>query len=262
MSAALSHSYIPPPDDDPNPRLGAMSFLDHLDELRKRLVRACIAIAVGVLASFIFIQRLFDFVFAPVRRVLPPGTTLIYTQPGEAFALDINIALIGGVVLAAPFIAFQLWRFIAPALYTNEKKLAIPFVLMSSAGIVAGSMFNHYVMFPSMMAFFGTFSRPDLRFMPRVEDVFDLYSKMWFGMIVVFQMPTLTFFLARMRIITAGLLARNFKYAILGIFTVAAFITPSTDPWNQTVMAVPMIGLYLLGIAIAWFAAPRKPPAL
>jgi sec-independent protein translocase protein TatC len=260
--SAARQAYVPPPDDDPNPRLGAMSFLAHLDEFRKRLVRACIAIGAGALIAFAFIQQIVTFVFAPMRKALPPGTTLIYTQPGEAFALYINVALIAGVVFAAPFVAHQIWRFIAPALYTNEKKLAIPFVLMSTAGIVAGSIFSHYVMFPSMIAFFGTFNSPDLKFMPRLEDAFDLYSKMWFGMIVVFQMPTLTFFLARMRIVTAGLLARNFKYAILGIFVVAAVITPSTDPWNQTVMAVPMIGLYLLGIAIAWFAAPRKPPAL
>ena len=119
-----------------------MSLLEHLEELRKRIVRACIAIAVGVAVSFVYIDRLVAFVFAPMRRALPPGATMIYTAPGEAFGLYVNIALIAGAALASPFIMFQLWRFIAPALYANEKKLVIPFVALSSAmpaGTVAAS---------------------------------------------------------------------------------------------------------------------------
>src|SRR4051812_30947354 len=106
-----------------------MSILEHLEELRKRLLRACLAAAGGVVVSFFFIDRIVAFVLAPLRRALPPGAQLIYTAPGEAFALWINIALIAGAVLASPLIMFQVWRFIAPALYTNEKKLAIPFVV-------------------------------------------------------------------------------------------------------------------------------------
>jgi sec-independent protein translocase protein TatC len=256
VTAALAHAYIPPPDDDPSPR-SAMSFLEHLEEFRKRLILSCIAIAVGVVVAFAFIDRIVTFVFAPMRKALPPGTTLIYTQPGEAFSLYIDIALIAGTVLAAPFVMFQVWRFIAPALYTNEKKLAIPFVVMSSGGMVAGWLFSHYIVFPYMMRFFGTFSSANLRFMPRVEDAFDLYTRMLLGMVLVFQMPTVVFFLAKMRMVTARFLARHIKYAILLIFIAAAVLTPSTDPWNQTVFALPMIGLYLLSIAIAWAAAPR-----
>jgi sec-independent protein translocase protein TatC len=176
VSAALAHAYAPPPDDDddPNPRLGSMSFLEHLEEFRKRLIRACIAIAVGVGVSFFFIDRLVAFVFAPMRKALPPGATMIYTAPGEAFGLWIDVALIAGAVLASPFIMFQVWRFIAPALYANEKKLVIPFVLLSSAGVVGGWMFSHYVVFPAMITFFGTFQSPDLQFKPRVEDAFAL----------------------------------------------------------------------------------------
>ena len=154
---------------------------------------------------------------------------------------------------------FEVWRFIAPALYSSEKRFTIPFVVLSTGGLVGGASFSHYVVFPAMIAFFGTFSSAQLRFMPRLEDVFDLYAKMLIGMIAVFQMPTLTFFLAKMRVVTARFLARHIKYAILIIFIVAAVLTPSTDPWNQTIFAVPMIGLYLLGIAIAWFAAPSEP---
>ena len=256
MAAALAHAWVPDPDDDPSPKSG-MSFLDHLDELRKRIIRSCIAIGVGVVIAFAFIDRLVAFVFGPMRKVLPPGTALIYTQPGEAFSLYIDIALIAGVILAAPVIMFQVWRFIAPALYTNEKRFAIPFVVMSSGGLVGGALFSHYILFPAMIAFFGTFSNASLQFMPRVEDAFDLYVQMLTGMVLVFQMPTVVFFLAKMRMVTARFLARNIKYAILIIFIVAAVLTPSTDPYNQTIFAIPMIGLYLLSIGIAWLAAPR-----
>jgi sec-independent protein translocase protein TatC len=257
VAAALAHAYIQPPDDDPNPRAGGMSLLEHLEELRKGLIRACLAVAVGALVSFLFIDRIFAFVFAPMRQALPPGTRLIYTAPGEAFGLYVNIALIAGVALASPFIMFQVWRFIAPALYTNEKKLAIPFVLLSSAGIVGGWLFSHYLLFPATIRFFGIFNSPELQFMPRVETAFDLYTRMLLGMVLVFQMPTVIFFLARMRMVTARFLARNIKYAILIFFIVAAVLTPDGSPWNQTLFAAPMIGLYLLSIGIAWAVAPR-----
>ena len=257
MPAGLAHAQ-PPPDDEPNPRLGGLSFLGHLDELRKRLVRACIAIAAGALVAFFFIDRIVAFVFAPMRKALPPGAKLIYTAPGEAFGLYVNIALITGVVVASPFVMYQVWRFLAPALYSNEKRFAVPFVLLSTAGLVGGALFSHYVVFPSMIAFFGIYNSPDLQFMPRVADSFDLYTKMLLGMALVFQMPTLIFFLAKMRLVTARFLFVNIKYAILIIFIVAAVLTPGGDPWNQTVFAAPMVVLYLLGIAIAWAVAPRQ----
>ncbi|PYR34610.1 MAG: hypothetical protein DMF93_23170 [Acidobacteria bacterium] len=227
MAAALAHASLPP-DDDEQPSRWSMSLLEHLEELRKRLVRACVAIAAGVAVSFLYIDRIVAFVFAPMRRALPPGAKMIYTAPGEAFGLYVNIALLAGTVLAAPFIMFQIWRFIAPALY-------------------------------AMITFFGTFHSADLEFRPRVEDAFDLYTRMLLGMVLVFQMPTVIYFLAKMRLVTARFLAVNTKYAILIIFIVAAVLTPDGSPWNQTLFAAPMIALYLLGIAIAWAVAPRSP---
>ena len=234
-----------------------MSFLEHLDELRKRIVSACLSVAVGVLAGFAFINRIGDFLLGPTRRVLPPGSKMIYTQPGEAFSFDVQVALIAGVVLAAPWIMYQVWLFIAPGLYAKEKKLAVPFVLMSTIGFVIGALFNHYVVFVWMMTFFASFNTPDLIFMPRLEDVFDLYTKMLLGMGLVFQMPTVVLFLAKMKLVTWRFLARNFKYAILIIFVTAAVITPSGDMVTQTIFAAPMVGLYVLGIAIAWAVGPK-----
>ena len=116
---------------------------------------------------FFYIDRIVAFVFAPMRKALPAGARMIYTAPGEAFGLYVNVALIAGAVLASPFIMFQVWRFIAPALYANEKKLVIPFVLMSSAGVVGGWLCSHYLVFPTMITFFGTFQSADLEFKHR-----------------------------------------------------------------------------------------------
>jgi sec-independent protein translocase protein TatC len=243
-------------DDEEAPG-GQMSFLEHLDELRKRIVHALLAVAVGVLVGFFFIGSISEFLLAPTRRILPPGSRMIYTQPGEAFSFNIQIALIAGVVFAAPVIAYQVWMFIAPGLYANEKRLAIPFVLLSTIGFIAGALFNHYVVFVWMMSFFASFNTPDLQFLPKLDDVFDLYTKMLLGMGLVFQMPTVVYFLAKMKLVTWKFLLKSFKYAILIIFIAAAVITPSGDMITQTIFAAPMIGLYLLGIIIAWIVGPK-----
>jgi sec-independent protein translocase protein TatC len=166
--------------------------------------------------------------------------------------------LIGGLLLSTPFVMYQVWRFIAPGLYANEKKMVIPFVALTSSGALGGAVFSHYVLFPALMAFYGEFSSARMKFMPGVEDTVDLYLKMMLGMVVVFQIPTVVYFLAKMRLVTGRFLWRQIKYAILLIFIAAAVLTPSTDPWNQIVFAAPMIGLYLLSIGIAWVVAPGR----
>ncbi|HUC74218.1 MAG TPA: twin-arginine translocase subunit TatC [Vicinamibacterales bacterium] len=247
-----------PPDDEDDALSGKMSFLEHLDELRKRIVNSCIAIAVGVVLTFAFIEKIFNFILAPTRKALPPGVKMIYTQPGEAFSLYVTVALIAGVVVAAPYIMYQVWLFIAPGLYSNEKRMAIPFVLFTTLGFLLGAAFNHYVAFPFMMAFFASFNGVDLAFMPRLEDTFGLYTKMLLGMGVVFQMPTVVFFLAKLNLVSARFLARHFKYAFLIIFIVAAVITPTGDMMTQTIFAAPMVGLYVLSIVVAWVIGPKR----
>lgn len=248
---------LPPEDDDESPG-GKMSFLEHLDELRKRIINACLGIAVGVGIGFFFIDRIFNFLLAPTRKVLPAGVALIYTQPGETFSLYITVSLIAGAVIAAPFIMYQIWMFIAPGLYSNEKMFAIPFVLFSTIGFLGGAAFNHYIAFPFIMAFFGSFNSLDLRFMPKLSEVFGLYTKMLLGIGIVFQMPTVVFFLAKMRMVTARFLVKNFKFAFLLIFIAAAVITPTGDPMTQMIFAAPMVGLYGLSIIIAWVVAPKR----
>jgi sec-independent protein translocase protein TatC len=235
-----------------------MSFLEHLDELRKRIVQSVLGVAIGVGLGFFFINPIVNFILTPTWRLLPAGRRMIYTQPGEAFGLYVQIGLIVGVVLASPWIMYQVWLFIAPGLYANEKRFAVPFVLMSTTGFVGGAAFNHYIVFPFMMSFFASFNTADLIFMPRLEDVFDLYTKMLIGMGLVFQMPTVVFFLAKMRLVTARFLLRNTKYAVLAIFVVAAVVTPSGDMITQTIFAAPMLGLYALSILIAWIVTPKR----
>ena len=131
-------------------------------------------------------------------------------------------------------------------------------MVLTTVGTIGGALFSHYILFPAMIAFFRTFDSPRMRFMPRVEDTFELYKNTLIGMVAVFQIPTPVVFLAKMRLVTARFLWRHIKYAILIIFIVAAVLTPSPDPWNQTVFAAPMIGMYLISIGIAWIVGPKR----
>jgi sec-independent protein translocase protein TatC len=164
-----------------------------------------------MVAAFFFVDRLADVVLAPIVGALPPGSSLVFIRPGEAFSFYLNIAFIGGLLLAAPFVMYQVWGFIAPGLYANEKKFLIPFVMLTSAGSVCGALFSQYLLFPALMKFYGAFDSPRMRFMPGVEETVELYMKMMIGMIVVFQIPTLVFFLAKMRLVTARFLWRHLK---------------------------------------------------
>ena len=251
-------AYPIPPDEDDDSAGARMSFLEHLDELRKRIVNSLIAVGVGILITFTFIQRIYSFLMAPTMHVLPAGSRLMYTEPGEAFSLYIQLSMIVGAILASPFIMYQVWLFIAPGLYSNEKRMAIPFVLLSTLGFLGGALTNHYVMFPFMMKFFGGFNSADLLFLPSVDAVFSLYTKFLIAMGLIFQMPTIVMFLARMGMVTARFLFRNIKYAVLITFIVSAVITPTADPGTQTLFAMPMIALYILSIGIAWLVAPKR----
>ena len=247
-----------PPEDDEESAGGKMSFLEHLDELRKRIINACLGIAVGVGLSFFFIQSIYDFLTAPALATLPAGSKLIYTQPTEAFSLYVQISLISGAAIAAPFIMYQVWRFIAPGLYANEKRFVVPFVLFTTLGFLGGGAFNHYVAYPFIMVYFASFNTPNLTYMPQLSYVFGLYVKMLLGLGVIFQMPAVVFFLAKMRILSAWFLVKHFKIAVLLTFIIAAVITPTGDPMTLMIFAAPMLALYVLSIGVAWIVAPKR----
>ena len=237
---------------------GKMSFLDHLDELRKRIVWAVVAVFVGVVISFFFIGDIFDFIMKPLQAMLPPGGTLVYTDPAEAFMLNIKIALIAGLILASPAVFAQLWLFIAPGLYSHEKKWAIPFIVLSSIGFVGGAAFSHYVVFPLTWRFFASFTSDILTFMPRVEPAFSVYLRMVLAFGVVFQMPTLVLFLARMGMLTARFMIKNFKYAVLLIIIISAVITPDGGGVSLVAMSGPLVVLYIFSIGLAWMFGKKK----
>jgi sec-independent protein translocase protein TatC len=257
-----------PPDDEPDDRDlqedgsgGKMSFLEHLDELRKRLIWSIAALFGGFIVAYAFIDYIFGFIMKPLVATLPPGAKMIYTEPTEAFMLQLKMAALAGVVIAAPVVMWQLWLFIAPGLYRREKRLALPFVISSSGLFVAGAAFNHYVVFRLAFAFLGSFRTEYMEFLPRIEPVFSLYSRMLLAFGLIFQMPVLVFTMARLGLITAGFLWRNTKYAILIIFIISAVVTPTSDVVTQTLMAAPMIVLYLASIIIAWLFGRDRDPA-
>lgn len=238
---------------------GRMSFLDHLDELRTRLVRALLAVVAGFIIAFAFIERLFGFIMRPLQAVLPDGGKLVYTEPAEAFLLYMKVAALVGLLLATPVVLYQVWMFVAPGLYANEKKFAIPFVLFATVFFIAGAAFSHYMVFPWAWQFFAGFTTDYMQFMPRIQPVFSLYVKLMLAMGLVFQLPTLVFFLARVGLVTPRFLVKHVKYAILIIFIIAAVITPTADPVTQALVAGPMMVLYALSIVIAWVFQKRKP---
>ena len=251
-------------DEDPE-RLddssGKMSFLEHLDELRTRLIHMIYGLVVGCALAYFFIGRIFTFLMRPLQQMLGPGGYLQYTDGPEPFMLYVKIGFIAGIFISSPWLLYQVWKFVAPGLYTHEKKFAIPFVVLTSVGFIAGGLFSHFVAFPWTWIFFNSFSTDYMKFVPKVDEAFSLYTKMLLGFGLMFQLPAVVFFLARMGVITSAFLLKYFKYAVFGITVIAAVVSPGTDAMSTIVFAVPMLGLYIVSIAIAFIFQKRKPAA-
>ncbi len=246
------------PVDETDGASGKMSFLDHLDELRKRLIISLVSIVVGILVAFAFIPWVFEFIMRPLQEILPEGGRLVYTEPTEAFFLYMKMAALAGLLIAFPVVAAQAWFFMAPGLYAREKRFAIPFVGMATFFFVGGAFFSHFLLFPWAWGFFAGFGTEYMEFLPRIQPAFSLYVKLVLACGLMFQLPTVVFFLSRVGAITPRFLIRNTKYAILLIFIVAAILTPTGDPVTLTLMAAPMTVLYGLSILIAWIFG-KKP---
>lgn len=240
-----------------------MSFLEHLDELRRRLIVCVWALGIGCAIAFIFVGRLQDFILLPIARVVGNGQAdqeaLQIIAPLGGLMLMMKIGALGGLFLAMPVIVLQLWLFIAPGLYRNEKRFAIPFVLMGTLCFLLGAAFSHYIAFPYSWTFFKSFERSYLRFTPDVGYTFSLWLKMLLAFGAIFQMPTIVFFLARMGVVSARFLISHIKYAVLIIFVLAAVLSPGTDVVSQAMMAGPMLVLYGVSIVIAWLFQKQRP---
>ena len=260
---AVPDDDLDPVDRDPLDPLddeggGRMSFLDHLDELRRRIIWAIGSVLVGFMIAIFFVTEIFDFVMRPMQQMLPAGQTLVFTDPTEAFMLYIKLALMAGLIIAGPLVFTQLWLFIAPGLYSHEKKLAIPFVLMSTFFFAAGAAFSHYVVFPITWLFFVSFTSDILTFMPRVEPAFSIYLRLILAMGITFQLPTLVLFLAKMGMITPRFMIRNFKYAVLIIIIASAVLSPDGGGVGLLAMGGPVIILYVFSIGLAWMFGKKK----
>jgi sec-independent protein translocase protein TatC len=236
-----------------------MSFLEHLDELRKRLLRAILAVTVAFLLSLFYARRILDFLLVPARPYL--GARPIFLEITEPFLLYMRVSFVAALFLSAPVVVYELWAFIAPGLYPRERRYALPFILFATVFFILGGAFGYYVGFPNACRFLmvvGEDFQPALR----ISSLFSFESKMIVGMGLVFELPTLIYLLSRLGLVTAAFLWRNFQYAVLIIFIVAAIITPTPDMVTQCIFAAPMIGLYLIGILIAHlFGRPRTAEA-
>lgn len=250
----------PVPEEPPREDLPRMGFFDHLEEFRRRLVISLIALAVTFSVAWSQSPRLFELLARPVRRFLPPGQNLAYTTLTEPFLLYFRVALLGGLILAAPVILWQVWLFVAPALYRKEKRFAIPFLLGSVFFFLSGCAFGYLHAFPVVVGFLvgmGT----NFQAVITINEYLSTATKIILGLGICFELPVLIFFLTRMGVVTERWLLKKFKYAVLIITIAAAIITPTPDVATQAVFAVPMILLYLLGILIAWIFKKRDPAA-
>jgi len=237
-----------------------MSFLDHLDELRRRIIFAIVSLAIAFVLCFSFSTQIFEFLMGPMQSALPEGGELIATRVPEIFVLHLKMSFFVAIFVASPAWLTQVWLFIAPGLYANEKKFAVPFIFFGTCFFLLGAAFSHFVVFPTAVNFLTTYGSDEISVKPTVSEVFGFYSRVILGTGIVFQIPTVVFLLARIGLVTPGFLWRNFKYAVLVIFITAAILTPP-DVVTQTLLAFPMVALYLLSIGIAWvFGRDRQHP--
>jgi len=237
-----------------------MAFLDHLGELRKRILWSLVAILVGLGVALNFTERLMKFVRQPFDAAIP-GTKLVFLSPTEAFWVYMKVALIAGCVLAMPVVLYQVWAFIAPGLHSQEKRFAVPFVLVGSLFFLVGAAFAQLVVIPFAMRFLGTFPGPDLVPMISIGSYVDFVLKFTLAFGAIFELPVAITLAARVGIVTPQFLAKNRKYAILINFILAAILTPTPDVFNQALMAGPLILLYELGIISARIFGRRPRPA-
>jgi sec-independent protein translocase protein TatC len=258
-------------EDDNTDDRSRMSFLEHLDELRRRLIYSTYVLLGCCAVTLYFWDPLFTYFVAYFGA---QGGTLVYTKPMAGFMFSLKISGLAGLAIASPFIFTQVWLFVAPGLYAREKRVVVPFTFFSSLFFFAGVYFAHRIAFPSMWNFFGSYARSSsanpagaavangaaaLTFMPTIDDTFSFYVKTVIGLGLVFQMPMLVFFLARFGVVTAKFMIKKFKYSVLAIVVIAAIITPSGDPVNLAIFSAPMVVLYVLSIGVAWMFGKKRP---
>ncbi len=249
-----------PPTEDSKDAMPAMSFLEHLEELRKRLIYSVLAVAAGFFACWAYAERIYDIVQRPVIEALKHNGVpekLTFLSPTEPFNLYLKTAFVAGLFLTSPFVLYQVWMFISPGLYRHEKRYVMPFMASTILLFLAGGYFGYKLVFPAALDFLIGYGK---QFQPMItiNEYSDLFLTVIIGLGAVFEMPILVFFLALMGVVSAGWMWRNVRYSILVIFIIAAILTPTTDILNMCIFAAPMIALYVLSIGIAWLVHPKQ----
>ena len=232
-----------------------MPFMEHLGELRVRIVRSLIAVLIGLVIAFPASQYIMDFLARPIERT---GNTLVFLAVTEAFWVKMKVALFAGLFLAAPAILWQVWRFVSPGLHAHERKYAVPFVVIGSLLFIGGGAFALLVVAPNAVAFLLSYAGPGLQPMISIGSYFDFLLKFTLAFGAVFEVPLALTLASRMGLVTPRTLARNRKYAVLGAFVAAAILTPTPDMINQSLMAGPIIILYEIGIVCARIFGRRR----
>ena len=251
---------VPPAGKPEEESMRAMSFLEHLEELRKRIIWSLVAVTVGFFACWKYADRIYDFMQAPIMDALRRNgmsEKLVYLNPTEPFNLYLKVAFLAGLFVTSPFVLYQVWLFISPGLYRHEKRYIFPFMFSTVALFLSGGLFGYKMVYPAALNFLIDYGK---QFQPMITigEYTDLFLTIIIGMGLIFELPILVFFLSLMGIISAGWMWRNVRYSILVIFIIAAVVTPTTDILNMCLFAAPMVALYVLSIGIAWMVHPTQ----
>ena len=235
-----------------------LPFTSHLEELRKRLITGFIAIGVGFVVSFGFKERLFDILVQPLIKVMKDGETLIYTGLPEAFFTYLKVSFLTGLIVASPILLYQFWMFVAPGLYKKERSMMVPIVILSSFFFIGGALFGYFVVFPWGFKFFLGFATDTIRPLPAMKEYFGFSAKLLLAFGLVFELPLVLTFMAKLGIVSVDFLKKNRKYALLLFFAGAAILTPP-DVITQVLMALPLMVLYEISIIGAKIFGKKKP---
>jgi sec-independent protein translocase protein TatC len=238
-----------------------MPFTDHLGELRTRLIRVLIVVGIGFGACWFYKDWLFQIITRPLYEVLPQNSYMIYTSLPEAFFNYMKISFFASIFLTSPYTLYQIWKFISPGLFKSEKKYVAPFVISSSLLFIGGVLFGYFLALPPAFGFFVEFSSDFLKPMISLREYLSFAMKLLLAFGLSFELPVLIFFMAKIGVVNSKMLAKQRRYAILVIFIAAAILTPSPDALTQIIMAVPLMGLYEIGIFVAKFAEKKRPKA-
>lgn len=228
-----------------------LPFIAHLEELRKRIIICLVTSVLGFALSYSFAKEIFDFLARPLKQALPPGSSLIFTTPTEAFFVYLKTAFVAGIFLASPVILFQIWQFVSPGLYEKERRYLIPFVFVSTLLFVGGGAFGYFVVLPPAFKYLIGFAGSSIQALPTMREYFGFTSTFLFAFGIVFEVPVFILLLAKMGIVNYRMLCRFQKYAVVLSFIVGAVLTPGPDVFSQLMMALPLLALYEISLLLA-----------